>query len=515
VLGAGARDERSRMAWLWLVPGAIAAGALAPISPVAALAMAGGAVGLVLLALGRRTTRLFLLALAVVLTGYAFAGRGFAYLGAPPVYVGEVVLVLGVFALVTSLPTRRPDLVHVLLVGFIAWGAIRTLPYLGTYGFDAVRDGAVWGYAIAALAVSLLVKRAHVHTLVVGYGRLLPFFVIWVPIFAAIEVAAPALLPFVPGTGVQIPFFKPGDLAVHLAGAAAFLLAGLSGSRGWRELSQPVIWAFWLAGFVVISALSRAGMLAIATVGLLPLFIRAPRHWASALIVGLLLLSVVGLTNLEVDIGGRRDISAGQLLENLRSVVGESDDPSLVGTRQWREEWWDTIIGYTVGGPYFWQGKGFGVNLAEDDGVQAPDETLRAPHNGHLNILARTGVPGLGLWVILLAAFAATLVRAARTAARTGQRFWLGVVAWIFVYWSAAVVNMTFDVYLEGPQGGIFFWSLMGLGLAVASFIRAGRPVSMPERERTPRWRESDGESAWPMRRPVRQSSPSATSSRS
>src|SRR5450759_905246 len=42
--------------------------------------------------------RFFLLALGVLLTGYAFLGRGFAHLGVPPVYLGEVVLALGLAA---------------------------------------------------------------------------------------------------------------------------------------------------------------------------------------------------------------------------------------------------------------------------------------------------------------------------------------------------------------------------------------------------------------------------------
>ena len=38
--------------------------------------------------------------------------------------------------------------------------------------------------------------------------------------------------------------------------------------------------------------------------------------------------------------------------------------------------------------------------------------------------------------------------------------------AWILVFWLAMVVNASFDVYLEGPQGGIWFWMIFGLGLA-------------------------------------------------
>jgi hypothetical protein len=38
----------------------------------------------------------------------------------------------------------------------------------------------------------------------------------------------------------------------------------------------------------------------------------------------------------------------------------------------------------------------------------------------------------------------------------------------ILAYWLAMLVNASFDVYLEGPQGGIWFWSVFGLGLAAA-----------------------------------------------
>jgi hypothetical protein len=47
----------------------------------------------------------------------------------------------------------------------------------------------------------------------------------------------------------------------------------------------------------------------------------------------------------------------------------------------------------------------------------------------------------------------------------------VAIVGWIFAYWLAALVNASFDVYLEGPQGGIWFWSVIGLGIAAATAI--------------------------------------------
>ena len=44
----------------------------------------------------------------------------------------------------------------------------------------------------------------------------------------------------------------------------------------------------------------------------------------------------------------------------------------------------------------------------------------------------------------------------------------------------AFLVNAAFDVFLEGPQGGIWFWSIMGFGIVAADrqrrlFSTAGR----------------------------------------
>ena len=139
------------------------------------------------------------------------------------------------------------------------------------------------------------------------------------------------------------------------------------------------------------------------------------------------------------------------------------------GTKQFRLAWWTKIVDYTFFGPYFWTGKGFGVNLGADDGFQPADNTIlvRAPHNSHLSALARMGVPGFVIWVLLQGAFAIGLLRSTLTHRRLGDRKVAAVGAWILVYWTAMMVNTSFDPYLEGPQGGIWFWTLFGLGLVI------------------------------------------------
>jgi hypothetical protein len=47
--------------------------------------------------------------------------------------------------------------------------------------------------------------------------------------------------------------------------------------------------------------------------------------------------------------------------------------------------------------------------------------------------------------------------------------------AWVLAYWVAMMVDTSFDPYLEGPQGGIWFWAVFGLGLVVMRSRADGR----------------------------------------
>ncbi|MEO7295119.1 MAG: O-antigen ligase domain-containing protein, partial [Candidatus Limnocylindria bacterium] len=103
------------------------------------------------------TVRVFLVALAGLLAGYMFLGRGFAHIGVRPIFVGEVVLVVGLIATAYAMVRLRlrpaPSRIVWLLLGFMLLGLARTVPYLGTYGVDALRDAVLWGYAVFDLMI--------------------------------------------------------------------------------------------------------------------------------------------------------------------------------------------------------------------------------------------------------------------------------------------------------------------------------------------------------------------------
>jgi len=159
-------------------------------------------------------------------------------------------------------------------------------------------------------------------------------------------------------------------------------------------------------------------------------------------------------------------VSVDVITNSLRSVIGDSERSELEGTKDWRLSWWSKIWEYTVNGPYFWQGKGYGINLADSDGFQVGtrEEPLRSPHNSHLTVLARSGVPGFLLWLLLQLVWAASVAQSYVRARSLGWSSWAGVFAWVLAFWLAFVIEAAFDVSLESPMSGIPFWSVFGLG---------------------------------------------------
>ena len=50
-------------------------------------------------------------------------------------------------------------------------------------------------------------------------------------------------------------------------------------------------------------------------------------------------------------------------------------------------------------------------------------------------------------------------------ARRAGEMRWCGLFLFLGAFWLAFLINASFDVFLEGPMGGIWFWSIYGTGI--------------------------------------------------
>lgn len=452
-------------------------GALAGVSvfvhPLAPLGLFAAASAALLILRRALLAQLFLVYVGVLLIGYAFFGRSFAHIGVAPVYLGEIALVLAGLVLIRHWRRVGPlGAIEVLLMAFMALGAIHTVRFVPRDGVDALRDGVLWGYAFIAFAVTALLRKDHFAKIVDVYGFLAPAFIIWV--VAGRLLSQSPSLPTIPGSDVSVISFKGGDMGVHLAGIAALIVVGLFfRGRSFADLGSAILIPLWVIAIAFNGSINRGGLFS-AMVGWGAVFlVRPSRRWTLGIVLAGLVLSLVALADPAIEAHNRREISLDQIVANLSSTILDTGDPLLDGTKHFRLRWWGDIVDYTVFGPYFLTGKGFGVNLADDDGYQIKrDGSLRAPHNSHLTVLARMGVPGLALWILIQLAFGAGMVRAYRAARRAGAVFWCQIDAWVLAYWLAILLNTSFDPYLEGPQGGIWFWAVIGLGLAAMRIQR-------------------------------------------
>lgn len=462
----------------------LAGGAAVALGPLIAVGATGALFVLVgMFALGRRSAQAFLGSLAVVLWIYAFMARGGAYIGIAPIYISEVLLFVAALALMINIGRLHVGFIHLVMLLFMGWGLLRTLPFIGPYGIDALRDAVIWAYALFALAVAATIRAVDFGRVLRWYRWWLPIYVVAMPIVALGTRVFDAYIPKWPNTplgGVGIIFFNNGHTGVHLAGVGAFILLGLYGFNQRKRFLEPFIWVVWLIGVAIVGSLNRGSLLAASMCGLAVGFVRSRSRMMSVALLAPVILSIVAVANPVIDVGAVRKVSFDQLAENVLSVFGGSSNSDLEGTAEWRLAWWQKITDYTIYGPYFWDGKGYGINLADDDGFQVnADGSLRAPHNGHIEFLARSGVPGLILWILLQASYALGLLRAAVGAHRAGRHLWVRIIAWLFVYWVAAMVNLSFDPYLEGPHGGIWFWALFGLGLGAMRFWKTDEGAAL------------------------------------
>jgi hypothetical protein len=253
------------------------------------------------------------------------------------------------------------------------------------------------------------------------------------------------------------------ELACHMTAIFAFALIGFVRLR---PLALIVMMLFELFAFSQAREAMVVFVLCSSLAAAFSLESRVLRHISAGIGICAAVVGVLFVVDFHFDSEDlRRPVSVRQYMENVSTIFADSDDE----TREWRLNWWSDITNYTVHGPYFWTGKGFGPNLADTDGYQTsgPDEApLRSPHNAHMTILARGGVPGLALWILALGAWLGAMLRQLVEARRLRDSWWASIFAILVVYWTAILVASSFAVVLEGPVMGIWFWTIHGIGMA-------------------------------------------------
>lgn len=423
----------------------------------------------------RLTARWFAM-LTILMAGLAIGGKGFAYIGLPPLFISEITLGLGALTFLLQ-PRWREALsqpISLLILLLLGWGLMRTLPYLGQWKLDAIRDFMLLGYMTTAIMAA---------TVIMSQPKLLPwllskyqtfakvFLIVMPPLWLADTILGESMPTWPWADHVGIITLKPGDMPVHLGGIAALSILGLF--RG-----KSLVWMLLLCVLLgVTGAVSRGGLMAFSIAFGIAFLMRPKSAWATRLaVIMTVVVTLVAVSDVRVQVPGReREFSAQQLLLNVVTIFDDGDAAGdLDDTKTWRLEWWETIYDYTILGDYFWTGKGFGVNLANSDGFQVflESESLRSPHNGHLNVLARTGVPGFTLWCLILATWCWTMLSAYLQARQRGDTNWAMFFVLLVAYWTALTFNAAVDVYFEGPMGGVWYWAVTGLGFGAVWVYR-------------------------------------------
>ncbi|MDE3236510.1 MAG: O-antigen ligase family protein [Bacteroidota bacterium] len=261
-------------------------------------------------------------------------------------------------------------------------------------------------------------------------------------------------------------FFKFGDIAVHLCIATLLFLNHYIKFKSKSLLVLFVIAIVYI--YMIAASYNRAGMLGYILSMMLFLYLSVNSQIKEMIYKYLKWLPVAVIvalpfylhTKVDENFQGRKP-GLEQLKENITSIFISNADGSLGDNKVWRLVWWGKIIGYTFGGNYFFSGKGLGVNLRVDDEIDTEElSELRSPHNFHLNILARYGVPVFFLWLYWIY----LILKDVWVRRHHLVDVMMGVIFFMFIF------NASFDVYLEGPMGAFPFWTFVGLFLAISAY---------------------------------------------
>lgn len=416
--------------------------------------------------------------LGPLLAGYLALDRAFAYFHLPgtPLYVGEIVLGVGLVGALAAtgslLVPLREEPVLALLTVFVLWGLFRAVAGLGPYGIDAVRDSALWYYCLFAFLTpaALAVAPDFLARLPRRLRRLTPWLLLWLP-FAVVLDSLKHSAFYVPFSTVSVLSHKPGNASI----AALVLLGGMWLLPDGRSARSRAGWS--MVAFLVIALAAtqnRGGLLGVAAAGALGLVFMEDRlrlAMRAVLVVGVG-LAVTSLIPVQIPVAGLqgRAFSSSQLVDNVLSLTGKESPGNLGGTVDGREQLWSRILDKQVDDGHLVDGSGFGPNLAAEVGIyDEGEESLRNPHNSHLDVLARMGLVGLTLWIAVWAGWYLRMVRGCLRLGREGPSGRRQIAVLSTMAATAILVSSFFDPQLEGPQVGILLWAAFGVGVAVTS----------------------------------------------
>ncbi len=431
--------------------------------------------------------------LGFLVLAYLFLDRGIAHFHLPktPFFIGELTLAFGLLAVLVGTQWLRRslsnDLLMATLIAFMAWGVLRTVPNLHVFGIQVtVRDAALWYYA--AFAIAFLAATTAVpgllRKMVDGFKVAVIPLTIWLPVALLLERSG-VLGPRFRYSSVPLLSHKPGNICCAAVICLVFLLlvSPFSSPRpmagrimrlgNYGSSFRNLLIVINVFTLLLGATQTRGGAIAelVAVVLMFILMDRGRRsRIAMSFVAGLALVLGFGLVTGASYHTEKRTISVSQLFENAQSVDGGTDqNPQLSGSVNFRFDLWGTILAKQASTSHLVIGFGMGPNLARTGGLnprpnQPATLQLRSAHNSLLDIFARLGIIGAGLFTLFFVGWFRRLKRGHRQSSDDETRGMIGVCMCGTL---AILINCFFDPTIEGAQVAVVMYLLVGIGVAL------------------------------------------------
>jgi len=384
---------------------------------------------------------------------YVFFNKGIAYS-----FMAEILWAMGLFIILLN--RKKYEFVWTRQVKILFFFLLLGLVYIpigmrNNPVMDVIRDSFIFQYGWFVFIIFMYQDDQET------IWKYLINIYTWFPVFGILNFIALNFIykadQFILFGDVPLVLYKYGDLGVHLL-ISSLVLLNFQQNRSIRF--QITIGLLIVFNLLILTAYSRSGMLSyLMGVGLFVYYSKdqaikdnLKKAFKFLPVILIIVVPIYASIKVQENFQGRT-VGIEQLKENAGSFVGISKDANLDNNKIWRLVWWGKILDYSFSPQYFLQGKGLGMSLAAEDEIMSDVEELRSPHNFHLNIMARFGVPVFCLWLYWLFLLFKPLFKK-----QLGQTAVL-----ISVILIAFIINSSFDVFLEGPMGAFPFWTFVGL----------------------------------------------------
>lgn len=400
-------------------------------------------------------------AMALMLAGNMALSYGFANIGLrgflPIPFSDGLLMLLVAWTLVYQKSLRGFGRPAVFMVAIIGLASIRLATDFYTYGTAAFRD---------------FTTPLEITFVLVGYWSMREYGLQWAKrlwMGVAIVVVSYALFfPFLaegkgPVVGLQQPVFLFSQyVGIGPAVVSALFLFML-------RLKKPLLWLACAVCLAELAVMQMKGLYIAVPVVIVLLGIAAgktmkPRLWqtlGASMLLGAVLLGVM----LPFIPEGRvSKVSLDTFFEQFSALDGDENkaggeavsDRIKWQTRTWEEQ--KKSVGDMV-----W-GMGLGRDLTAGFNAGG-DANVRKPHNDYIEIQARYGFIGLGLWLAFIGSLLVPVWRGARSARVTkDERLFL---LWVLATAITALLIAGTQPLLAYPYGTAAIFCTLGMGLAL------------------------------------------------